>query len=337
MSKVLEKLQKTIIQNNFPDNFFPFEIDFVEKSILKINKNNHIDYFEIMDISTVNIKNLDFFLHKNQEKLKNKILVKDYISYQLANELKENNIFYLDISGNCYINNPYFFIWVNGQKNIQPKEKKRKHFWTFSQAKLVFALLVEPQFLNVNYRYIAKELNISLGSISENMKALEERNFIVSQNKNQKILVNQKILLDEFLAHFQECITPKLQQKRYRTLDKKAFDLENLAEIIKNNVLVTGEYFAEKITNHNVPKIYTFYIPPETHLEIMRFWKLVPDEEGDIILKTKFWTSSTEIQFNNFGILEFLLAYIDLIESEETRNLETAKIIYDKYLSNHFG
>ncbi len=329
-----------------------FEVEFFENDSIKIQikRKNISKILRYFDAKKLNTENFDFYMYQNQAKIKDIIWVKNDISKKLAQKLRENNISYLDSVGNCYIAAENFFLFVNTQKKQNKKEQnkeEKKNFWTYTNAKLVFALLLEPALLEDNYRNLSKILNISLGALSEGIKVLEQDNFVVSESKSKKILVNKKRLLDEFLLHFQECITPKNNQNIYRNLyketlsdnsfkNKMEFDNKMLLFNKEISAILSGEYFAEELTNYIIPQKYTYYISKENVKSIIKHFRLLPDKEGDFILKNKFWTSELEKIFRQNPIFMPLLTYMDLIESQESRNLETAKIIYEKHLSSHF-
>ena len=88
---------------------------------------------------------------------------------------------------------------------------------------------------------------------------------------------------------------------------------------------------ADHLTRYLKPEFSTVYTDEEPgKLLLMNGLKKVPDwESGNVEVLQKFW------QFENSekpGLVPALLVYADLIASGNSRNLETAKIIYKKYL-----
>jgi len=62
--------------------------------------------------------------------------------------------------------------------------------------------------------------------------------------------------------------------------------------------------------------------------------KLTKDENGDIEILDIFWRFVQNHLRNN--LVPPLLIYTDLIATGDTRNIETARIIYEKELSKYF-
>ena len=58
--------------------------------------------------------------------------------------------------------------------------------------------------------------------------------------------------------------------------------------------------------------------------------KLRQDRNGDIELREKFWEFDTE--GTDRAVVPPLLVYADLLATGDTRNIETAKVIYSDYL-----
>ena len=69
--------------------------------------------------------------------------------------------------------------------------------------------------------------------------------------------------------------------------------------------------------------------------------QLQKDEDGNVELLKKFWTSELNNEEQNgkkthTDCVPYILVYADLIATADQRNIETAKIIYDEYLYRYF-
>lgn len=64
----------------------------------------------------------------------------------------------------------------------------------------------------------------------------------------------------------------------------------------------------------------------------MKSFKLIPDLTGDIMIYDKFWKNNSSSR-----TAPPLLVYADLLSTGDQRCIETANIIYDKYLQNQFS
>jgi hypothetical protein len=80
----------------------------------------------------------------------------------------------------------------------------------------------------------------------------------------------------------------------------------------------------------------------------MTHWRLIPDAHGNVEIYERFWNGNTvqekmkppyKIQTgqnSNIPLAHPLLVYADLVLTNDPRCLETAEMIYLKYLKNEF-
>ena len=93
--------------------------------------------------------------------------------------------------------------------------------------------------------------------------------------------------------------------------------------------LCTGYLRAEKLTLYTTDNI----------MDIIKELKLVPDPDGSIEILDVFWdTDYYKIHHASSikNVAPVLLIYADLVISGDARNLETAKVFYEKYLQGIF-
>ena len=83
---------------------------------------------------------------------------------------------------------------------------------------------------------------------------------------------------------------------------------------------------AAKLTNYLRPFIYTVYIGDRQGEFILKN-QLTKDPKGKLVLMKKFWN----FENNDYpGLTHPILIYADLLATGDPRNIETAKIIYEK-------
>jgi hypothetical protein len=61
----------------------------------------------------------------------------------------------------------------------------------------------------------------------------------------------------------------------------------------------------------------------------MKNYGLMPDNKGNVIILEKFWDNTLE---NNNHSAHPILVYADLINTNDKRCLETAKMIYERHI-----
>lgn len=92
-----------------------------------------------------------------------------------------------------------------------------------------------------------------------------------------------------------------------------------------------GEPAGNFLTDYLYPEVYTIYTTL-SRPELMRKLRIVPATDGELEILDVFWN----IDFiENSNLAPTLLVYADLMISGDSRNRETAEIIYEKVLLHH--
>lgn len=125
----------------------------------------------------------------------------------------------------------------------------------------------------------------------------------------------------------------KMRQKRiigrYRAPKP---DFWQQADLTRFDALWGGETAAYYLTRYLKPEIITIYTHRPIN-DLILDLKLRKDDNGDVEIRDKFWTFDT-VETNQ-KLVPPLLVYADLIATEDTRNIQTAKMIYGDYLERY--
>lgn len=261
------------------------------------------------------------------KKDKNILFVAEYIAKNVAELLVDNNINYLDVAGNCYINTEGLKIIIIGKKQLKQKHTNQTRIFQEAGLKLLLLLLTKKESLEYSYRILAEKSNIALGSVSQVMKELEESNYVLKTNE-KRILKNREELIERWVVSYNELLKPRLLRKTY-----KAINLDYLRKVVRDNqtkyLLFGGEPAAEIMTSYLKPLEYIIYSNDDLSV-IGKELMLVPDNNGNIKIYNTCWTESLNNEDQN--IAPALVVYADLIGSGNSRNIETAKMILENEL-----
>lgn len=271
----------------------------------------------------------------NRNQLRNPIMVvATHIFPKLKDELRLNNIGYLDTVGNFYLKTKNLFIWIEGKKMTAIKKEKLNRAFTKTGLKVIFNILENEGLLNLPYREIARITEIGLGNVNNILKGLIESGFLIKIDKDKYKLSNKKELLDRWIIGYSERLQPTLELGTYRFVNNIDFAKwkELPAEIIKNEEIYWGgEPAANLLTNYLNPGILTIYMQ-KLPLDLIRYLKLYPDPKGNVKMYKKFWQFETK----EVAISPALLVFTDLMNTADSRCIETAKEIYDKFLKDKY-
>ncbi len=292
----------------------------------------------------VKVKNIDRFATVAQVKhqlevFKHKpLLVAQRLTAEAADKCKSLELNFIDLAGNAYINEPDLLIFIRGLKN-PVTSKKIKGAGTATNLRMVFTLLCKPELLNAPYRQIKEVAGIALGTIGWVFYDLDTRGLTLGgTQKTNRILIQPEKLLQEWVTNYPIKLRSKLNPQKFRAPDQNWW--KNI-EITDYNAQWGGEVAADKLTNYLKPNFFTIYLQgKDTKKNMARLVidnRLIPDPQGNIEILEAFW------HFDDKKILPDLmqqetvpplLIYADLVATNDPRNLETAKIIYNKYLEN---
>jgi hypothetical protein len=281
-------------------------------------------YLNTLNIGTI-LPHIDIDLHKY-------IIIAPYISSPLAKKMKELNIQFIDTAGNTYINNPGIFIYIIGNKIPNDmKNETRKKIFDVSGLKIIFTLLCNPELLNTSYRVISSMANVSLGSVSNIFKELSRKGYIVEGGSLGRRLQNKNDLFNKWVIQYSDTLRSGNLIGKYKAHDPDFWRFENISIY---NAFWGGEVAANKLTNNLNPEIITIYTSDPINNLVLKS-KLHKTADGNIEIRNKFW--NFEEKSGNLEIVPEILIYADLMSSADSRNIETAKIIYEKYIERYLG
>lgn len=119
------------------------------------------------------------------------LIVANKIFPNIKENLRKNNIAYLEANGNVYIKSANTLIWIDGNKTIPVIKDKTNRAFTKTGLKIVFHFLVEEHMINYPQRQIANITKVGLGNINNVLTGLKELNFLIRVNENEYKLADK--------------------------------------------------------------------------------------------------------------------------------------------------
>ena len=299
---------------------------------LSIRKNGYSDTLQVEIKKEVHQSNLIDLLPQ----LKNSgLLVATYISKPGKKLLEDHHINYLDIAGNCRIETPSgIFFHIKGEKARHSEIVNKHRSFNKNGIKLIYALLLDKKLVNEPYRVMADMANISLGTVGDILRDLQENRFLIKVRKGERALHNKKELLHLWVTAFNQILKPKLLRNRYR-LDSR-YEGNSWKELkLGDHAFWGGEPAADLYTNFLHPGIWTIYTD-YSRQQLIQDLQLVPDpNHGNVEVYGIFWNIEDDLFVDQQEkAVSPLLTYAELLGTGESRNLEVAKRIYEKYLKD---
>lgn len=253
-------------------------------------------------------------------------LAAEYVTPQQAENLRRLDITFFDTAGNAYLNEPGFYIFIKGNKTKVNKNNKTINLFNANGLKLLLHFLLQPGLENADYRTIEKETDIPRTTVGRIINDLERGGFLIRRVNRERFLIRKPELLRRWAEAYAEKLRIKLKPVRYRSAKQIGRWWEKI-NIEDYKAVWGGETGGAKLTNHLKPQTATVYADSSLP-KLQAKYGLIKDEKGEFEILRKFW---------NFGevgeMAPPLVVYADLLATADERNLETAQIIYDKYLA----
>jgi hypothetical protein len=248
---------------------------------------------------------------------------------KIKEELRHLNIAYLEANGNIFFKEKGTYICIDTQPLLPGTKTDRNRAFTKTGLRVVFQFLLAEEFINLPYREIAERLAVGLGNINYVMTGLKEMGFIVQLDKKRYKMQNKKELLDKWITGYKEKLQPDLLIGRFDFVDKDDYLRWKDIPLITNKTRWGGEPAANMLTDYLQPGKFTIYTA-ETRLDVIKKYKLFPEENGPVTAYRKFWEDVPGYETT----VPPLLVYADLVSEGDRRLTETAEKVYDEYLQN---
>ena len=278
-------------------------------------------------------QNINIF-EKSRSKNLPVLVASKYITPKSKKIFREKHINYIDSFGNAYIDLKNLKVYIE-QGNAKPYNSEYSNIFTQSGGQILFHLLKNSELINETQRYLAHISDVSLGSVSKFLKGLFDEGYSVKWNNEQKYqLVNKEALLEKWVVILNEKILPAHKIGNFTFSKTNNENWKN--QLMHPNVLWSGEPAAALVTGYLNPEQFSMFTRlPKS--EIIKDLKLLPDPKGEISIYKPFWLESDTMErlvnyMNHQNAVHPLIIYAQLIYSGNSRNLETAQLIYNEYI-----
>ena len=259
------------------------------------------------------------------------MLVTDYVTPPLAEQLKALDIAFADAAGNAYLRGKTFLVWITGRRPAERARAPRgQRAYQPTGLKLLFALLCNPTWIDLNYRELAARAGVAHGTVGWIIRDLAEGGFLVelgTRRGGERRLRNKRVLLDRWVEAYLRTLRPQTLLGRYQAEQPewwKAIDLR------KHGALLGGEPAGALLTKHLKPQVATLYLEGAPGRLIVEH-RLRAAAEGTVELRRRFW--AFEQQWNHPELTPLLLVYADLLGTGDARCIETAQRVFDGHLA----
>lgn len=254
------------------------------------------------------------------------LLVAPYITRTLAERCRELQLAFIDTAGNAYIKVPGLTVYATGEPRPAALKADLTTYRIYTEVgmKIIFALLCDQQLGDATYREIGRVAQVAFGPVGAVIKDLENRGHLVQREK-RRTLVNTRALMETWVTRYPDALRPKLLINRYQAdRDRlQALDLHGL------NAAWGAEVAAQRLTGYLQPERFILYLRGDANLLLTQA-RMRLDLNGNTELLKAFWNLPEDPAHPD--LVPPLLVYADLMATQDGRNLETARLLYEQYL-----
>ena len=287
-----------------------------------------MQFYAEVKTNITNVALAQVVIHKlNEAQIGNILLITKYVTAQLADKLRQENIQFIDTAGNAYINQPPIYIFIKGNRlpeALKPVPVKRAFKPT--GLKIIYAFLCNPGLENKPYREIAAVADVALGTVGWIMRDLKEMGYLLDMGKRGCKLMGKDKLLERWVVEYPEKLRPKLTLGRYQGMPEWWVQ----KTLMPNHAQWGGEVAAADLTKYLKPQEATLYIDPTQLNQILLDNRLRKDPNGETEILERFWKPDKDQPVE--GTVNPMLVYADLLATGNQRNIETAKMIHEQYI-----
>ncbi|MDB9491268.1 type IV toxin-antitoxin system AbiEi family antitoxin [Dolichospermum circinale CS-534/05] len=235
------------------------------------------------------------YIHHLKEKLSNDqrtLLITDTLCDEVLDLLLENNIEFIDTTGNIYLNNSSFYILIRSS-STQSKKLLSASKITTSTLKVAYALLQDPSILQYpTLEVISNVAGVDYQTVKRSLETLYQLNYLQRQRNGTYRIENYTKLLERWEMGYIENLRPELLRGTFSTRENIDFNdiSKQIREIAQNQeIIIGGELGAALLTGYLKPINMTIHIPEEyNYRTITTMLRLKPDPKGNIIILKQF-------------------------------------------------
>jgi hypothetical protein len=266
------------------------------------------------------------------------LLLADYVPPRLAQRLVEAGVNFVDETGNVYIDWPgKLYIRVQGARPKRLPEPMGGRLSQPSGLQVVFILLAGSRANSMGYRELAKKSGVALGSVARIVQELKVKGYLELRGRGKWIVTRKRDLLDLWVGGYADRLRQKLSIGRFqppeRDLTRTLGRMQMEAEATGITWALTGGFAADVLTHHFRGDQLAVFVS-EWPSDLVKGLRWLPSAHGPVSVLRQF---SPHVLFTQKPPLEVpvahpLLVYAELVFQRRERELETAKLIYDRYL-----
>jgi hypothetical protein len=243
---------------------------------------------------------------------------------------------FADAAGNCWLTGPGLHVDVRGRRLDEESAARvalaapRAHTaparaFTPAGVRVLLPILSRPRGLHLSVRDLAMSVGVSVGTAHAVLDYLADAGYTYEHDGLLAVRRGGE-LLDRFAEAYASRVHHKLTMGRFAPAGSgDVLDIvrEVVSEAAVGEVVLGGEAAAALLDLEFRNEDLSVYLTREQVEEVLRRWRLRPEEDGPIELRERFWQPAA-VGPARAGLAPSPLVYADLRASGEPRQVEAA-------------
>lgn len=267
------------------------------------------------------------------------ILFADWIPELVAEEFRQAGIFFVDAQGNIFIRKPpHVVVDIRGKKPDRPLKVEPGRLIQPGGLKVVHHLLTHPPAMGDPMRTIAERADVGLATVHAVMRELKRRQWILPAAKGRRRFGDIKGLIELFVRGYALKLRPTCLLGRYRHKARKPEEIVDdfalrFANAGEGRWAITGGMAARELTHYLEPDTVTFFVDDQARETLKQEPMLRDEANGNVTLLRLFGTAAVGDETQGpWPLATPLLIYAELLEAGGAREVETAQMVYERYI-----
>lgn len=266
------------------------------------------------------------------------IVFADWVPEPIADEFRKAGVFFADAHGNVFIRKPpHVIVDIRGKKPEHPVKAEPGRLIEAGGLKVAHYLLTHPDAVGDPLRTIAERAGVGLATAHAVTRELERKQWLLPAAGGKHRFGELKGLVELFVRGYALKLRPACVLGRYRHQKKTPYEiLEGFAQRLADapgHWAVTGGMAAKQLTQYLEPDTVEVFVDDQAMAKLKAEPMLRDDANGNVTILHLFGAAAiTDKPQMPWPLATPLLVYAELLEAGGAREMETAKMIYDRFL-----
>ncbi len=268
------------------------------------------------------------------------VLAAPYLSPERQKLCRDNDIYYIDLSGNVYLVYGSFYIEKVGYPNKFPEKRQRRSPFS-DRASLILRELLKDSARQWGVRELAQKIDLNPGYVSRMAGSLEELGYISRADGKLRIR-SQKEIMDDWVRAY-DLKKNELNRFFYMAVNVEAIiqRLRNLKIPRKMDYALSVQAGAGLVASHAVYTEVHVYVKDRRGIEFFKKEMDLKDsaQGANLVLMLPYYKHSVfydHRMIDGLAVVSDIQLYLDLY-GYPVRGREQAEYLYDKRLKASFG